>query len=605
MRGVATACSEADSAPMRPIDPAQPFVMLDDARADGGKISLYRNAAEIIVATAPEELAPALARMKAARAQGAHLAGYMSYEAGLVLEPRLGGLAETACASGTPLLWFGVFEQFEAVDATMLPGLLGDPAGAWTGTLKPRISYESYAAVVERALGYIAAGDIYQANLTFRADVAIHGDPRALYARLRAASTAGWGGIVHNGRHWLLSCSPELFFTIEDGVLTARPMKGTAPIDADPALFRDDPKERAENLMIVDLIRNDVSRVAVPGSVEVPRLFEVERYPTVLQMTSTVTAKVARERDAVDVLATLFPCGSITGAPKIRAMEIIAELETDPRGVYTGAIGAISPKGDAAFNVAIRTLIIGLDRTRATLGLGSGIVADSSPEAEWRECLAKGAFVTAEAQPFDLIETMRFDADEGVCELDRHIARMKASATALEFTFDRHALRNDLQAATFRVREPSRIRVRLSKSGATAIEVRAIPPTPDDPIVTLAPLPVARDDFRLAHKTSDRDFYDDARARAKSFEVIFVDDEGFLTEGSFTNIFVERDGTLITPPLSRGLLPGILREKLIDEGKALEGDLKPADLYDGFYVGNVLRGLIRARLVAGAEVAGL
>lgn len=578
--------------------------MLDDARSANGGIALYRNPVEIIAVSTPERIPAALERMRKCRAGGAHLAGYMSYEAGMTLEPKLSGTVKVA-PDALPLIWFGVFEEIEHIDPPALPALLGDPAGAWTGSLRPRISEETYRRSVEHVLAYIAAGDIYQANLTFQADLAMAGAPLALYARLRAMSTAGWGGVVHDGSNWLLSCSPELFFTIERGMLTARPMKGTAPADADPEIFQGDPKQRAENLMIVDLIRNDLSRVSVPGSVEVPALFDVESYPTVLQMTSTVQARLAPGRDAIDALTALFPCGSVTGAPKIRAMEIINELETEQRGVYTGTIGAIAPDGNARFNVAIRTLIIGPDGRSATLGIGSGIVADSSPEAEWRECLAKGAFVTTGAQPFDLIETMRFDAEEGICELERHIARMKASANALEFPFDRHGLRNDLQAATFRIREDSRIRVRLSMSGAAAIEVRPMPPTPDAASVTLAPMPVARDDFRLAHKTSDRGFYDEARAAVDTFEVIFVDTDGFLTEGSFTNIFVERGDTLITPPLTRGLLPGILREKLIEEGRAIEGDLTPADLDGDFFIGNALRGLIPARLVAGAEVAGL
>jgi para-aminobenzoate synthetase/4-amino-4-deoxychorismate lyase len=503
------------------------------------------------------------------------------------------------------LLWFGVFEAAESVARDAVPALLGDSAGAWAGKPRPRMSEDSYVEAVERTLGYIGAGDIYQANISFRADIPFAGHPLALYARLRQAGGGGWGGVVHDGTRWLLSCSPELFFELAGGKLNARPMKGTLPAGAEPEDLRGDPKQRAENLMIVDLIRNDLSRIAAPGSVAVPSLFDVEHYPTVLTMTSTITADLAAGRDAIDVLSALFPCGSITGAPKIRAMEIIAEIEPDRRGPYTGAIGTIAPDGDAAFNVAIRTLMIGPDDRTAVIGLGSGIVADSIPHDEWRECLAKAAFVTAEEQPFDLIETMRFDANDGLVDLERHIARMKASAIALDFTFDRHALRNDLQAATFRVREDSRVRVRLSKSGAAVIEVRDLPPTPAEAAVTLARVPVARDDFRLAHKTSDRSFYDQTRENAGAFEVLFVDGEGLLTEGSFTTIFVERDGVLVTPPLSRGLLPGILREKLIEAGSAVEGDLRPDDLMGGVFIGNALRGLIPARLVAGAKLPGL
>jgi para-aminobenzoate synthetase/4-amino-4-deoxychorismate lyase len=277
---------------------------------------------------------------------------------------------------------------------------------------------------------------------------------------------------------------------------------------------------------------------------------------------------------------------------------VIAEVEQDARGVYTGSIGRIDADGDAMFNVAIRTLV-SVAPGIARLGLGSGVVADSDATAEWEECLAKGAFVTAGETPFDLIETMRFDPDEGMPLLERHLARIKASAEALGFAFDRHAARNELQAATFRLRDPARVRLLLAPSGAIAIGIAPLAETPAGQVtVALAPREVARDDFRLAHKTTRRKFLDRARAASGAWEVLFIDAEGFLTEGSFTSIFVERDGRLVTPPLSRGLLPGVLRAELIESGRAVEGDLVPADLQGGFFVGNALRGLVAAVTVA-------
>jgi para-aminobenzoate synthetase/4-amino-4-deoxychorismate lyase len=380
-------------------------------------------------------------------------------------------------------------------------------------------------------------------------------------------------------------------------------VRGTTPAqdDALAAQLAADPKQRAENLMIVDLMRNDLTRVARPGSVRVPSLFEVERYPTVHQMVSTVIAEPAADITALDALAALFPCGSVTGAPKLRAMQVIAETEGDARGVYTGAIGAIDADGTANFNVAIRTLAIEEGATRAVLGLGSGVVADSHAAEEWDECLAKGAFVTAGEQPFDLIETMRFDPLAGLPLLERHLARMKASADRFGFEFDRHAARNELQAATFRLRAPARVRLLLAPSGAVAIGIAPLPEAAAEPVqVAIQQRKVARDDFRLRHKTSRRGFYDDARRASGAWEVLLTDEEGYLTEGSFTSIFVERDGTLVTPPLSRGLLPGVLRAELIESGRAVEGDLTPADLAGGFYVGNALRGLVSAVTVAKA-----
>ena len=583
--------------------PDQPFVLLDDARP-GGAARLYRDPLEIVTARTLAEVRPALERLRAARLDGLHAAGFLAFEAGRGIEPgAFAGDQET----GADLLWFGLFAAPGRLSSAELATLLPHPAGAHAAPPRPGIARDDHAAAFARVQALIAAGDIYQANLTFPAEVRIAGDPLALYARLRAQSAAAWGGVVWTGARWLLSLSPELLFMAKGDRLTARPMKGTATRRPDPAAdqaaatrLRDDPKQRAENLMIVDLLRNDLARVARAGSVAVPALFTVETYPTIHQLTSTVTAELQPGRDAVDVLAALFPCGSVTGAPKIRATEIIAEVEPGPRGVYTGAIGRLDANGDAAFNVAIRTLVIEADAPHATLGLGSGIVADSQAGEEWAECIAKGAFVTAGQRPFDLFETMRFDAAAGIMDLDRHLARLGASAAALGFAFDRHMIRNELQAATFRLRRDARVKLMLSPSGRVAVAIHALPPAPPGPVViAIAPLPVAPADFRLRHKTSDRGFYDNARAAAGAFEVVFVDPDGFLTEGSFTSVFVERAGALLTPPLARGLLPGVLRARLLDEGRAREADLTPADLAGGCFIGNALRGIIPA--VAAAE----
>jgi para-aminobenzoate synthetase / 4-amino-4-deoxychorismate lyase len=575
----------ADGPPARFWQAGEPFVLLEFE----GRARLYRRPIEVVEARRPAEVPLALERLR-----GRHAAGFIAYEAGHALEPKLAPLAADARAGEPPLLWFGLFDGWEEIDAG---ALLPDAAGAWAGRPRPRVEREAHEAAIARALEHILDGDIYQANLTFPAEVATAGHPLALYAAMRPRARAGWGGVVFTGAHWLLSLSPELFFTLEAGQVTARPMKGTAPAGSDPEALRGDPKQRAENLMIVDLLRNDLSRLSRPGTVKVPALFEVEAYPTVLQMTSTVTGELEEGRTAIDLLATIFPCGSVTGAPKIRAMEIIAALEREQRGPYTGSIGRVAPDGQAAFNVAIRTLVLkGGDRV-ARLGLGSGIVADSVAADEWLECLAKGEFV-ANARRFDLIESMRFDPHEGIAELDRHLERMKRSADALGFAFDRHHARNELQAATFFLREPRKLRLLLSATGAMAIEARPPPRAPDGPVeVALAPLPVEPEDFRLRHKTSDRRFYDEARAAAGTFEVAFVDGDGFVTEGSFTSLFVERDGRLLTPPLRRGLLPGVLREALLDEGRAGEADLRVEDLEGGFLLGNAVRGLIAARLI--------
>lgn len=562
-----------------------PFILLDDARS-GAPARLFEHPLEIIRADALDEVTPALERLRGARA---HAVGFIAYEAAFALEPRLAPLHRPPA---TPLLWFGVFDRFQEVDAA---AWLPDPAGAWAGSPEPSIAKSDYLRRVGTVQQAILAGDIYQANLTFSCEVPVAGHPCALFAGLRKRARAPYGALAWTGEDWLLSLSPELFFTRDGDELTAKPMKGTAPPDADPALLKGDPKQRAENLMIVDLLRNDLSRVALAGSVAVPELFTVQRYPTVQQMVSKVTATLLPDHDTVDVLAALFPCGSITGAPKLRAMEIIRDVEEIPRGPYTGAIGHINPDGTSTFNVAIRTLHLRPGAERATLGLGAGIVADSVPEAEWLECLAKGAFVKSDRR-FDLIETMGFDPDEGLLRLDAHMARMKRSADRFGFAFDRHAARNELQAATFRLRERSRVRLLASPLGNYAIEVRPLPAESEPVTVSIQALPVSAEDFRLRHKTTDRAFYDAPRQGSGCFEVLFEDPHGFLTEGSFTNLFVERDGQLLTPPLSRGLLAGVLRAELIEGGQAREADLTRADLAGPFFIGNSARGLLRARL---------
>ncbi|OWK31743.1 aminodeoxychorismate synthase component I [Sphingomonas mucosissima] len=575
---------------------AEPFVLLDDARAQGAPARLYQAPVAIVEASCIADVTPALDRIRTGISAGYHAAGFLSYEAGAAFEPQAGEYA----ASPTPLLWFGLFD--ECHDVRSVPALLPAGEGAWISEPEPLVSRQQYDAMLREVLDLVAAGDIYQANLTFRATARFVGDPLALYAAVRQRAGAGWGAIVETGTDTLLSFSPELFFSLQGGALRCRPMKGT--VRRDPDAVRDaecaralatDEKQCAENLMIVDLMRNDLSRVAVPGSVKVPQLFAVEPYPTVHQMTSTVTARLLPDADAVDVLAALFPCGSITGAPKIRAMQVIGKVEETPRGAYTGAIGHLAPDGDAQFNVAIRTLHIARGSDTATLGLGGGIVADSRANSEWDEARAKGAFLTHGQRDPDLIETMRFDPEAGILLVERHLARIKASAATFGYAFDRHEARNELQAATFRLRKPARIRLLASRLGRLAIEIAPAPAAFDHPLrVALAPLPFAPSDYRLRHKTSNRAFYGEARRASGADEVLFVEPGGTITEGSFTNVFVERDGRLLTPPLARGLLPGVLRAELIESGRAVEHDLRPDDLAHGFLLGNALRGLFPA-----------
>lgn len=591
-----------------------PFILLDDARSQGASPARrYRDPVDVVEARRGEEVLPALERLGELHAAGHHLAGWMAYEAGLALEDRLAPLADSRTGAAGPLLWFGAFAGYEEIAAADVPAWLAAHAEgrAAIGPLDPALSPGGYQRAFAAVQGRIEAGDIYQANLTFPLAGAFHGDPLALYAAIRDAAGAGYGGLIHDGAQWLASFSPELFVALRDRQAMVKPMKGTRPRGRDSAEdaalaqeLAESEKDRAENLMIVDLLRNDLSRVADPGTVRVERPFAVESYPTVHQMTTTVRAALRDGYGPLDLVRALFPCGSITGAPKIRAMELIDRFERDARGPYCGAIGRIDPSGDAAFNVAIRTLRLTPGengRGSAVLGVGSAVVADSEWLAEWREGLVKGGFARGMAGGFDLIETMAFSPEEGIPLLELHLERLKASASDLGFSFDRHAVRNAIQALCFEIEAPSKVRLVVARSGAHALEIAPMPDAFAGPVTcAVLRLPVDSGDWRLRHKTSDRHFYTAALNAAKGAgaqEALLLRDDGLVTEGSFTSLFVERDGRLLTPPARLGLLPGVLRRSLIEAGRAEEAELTLDDLSGGFLIGNALRGLMPARLM--------
>ncbi|QIQ87300.1 aminodeoxychorismate synthase component I [Erythrobacter sp.] len=602
-----------------------PYVLLDDARdpaGDGARAPadalLYEAPRAVFRAMRPEDVGATLEAADAARREeGGTLAGYIAYEAGLALEPKLAELAAARSGAAGPLVWLGLFDAPQRIAAADVPGWLEarrEGGEARIGPLDPQVSPGGYAAAFAALQEKIAAGDIYQANLTYPLAGSFRGDPVALYAALRPAAAAGYGGLVFDGSHWLLSFSPELFVALDGRSAKVKPMKGTRPRSADPAEdaalageLAQSVKDRAENLMIVDLMRNDLSRVAVPGSVRVDAPFTVESYPTVHQMVSGVRAELAEGKGAMDLVRALFPCGSITGAPKIRAMELLGEVERDARGPYCGAVGRIDADGSAAFNVAIRTLRltpVENGQGDAVLGVGSAIVADSEALAERRECEIKAGFARRAAPGLtgpscDLIETMRFEPESGIALLEKHLARMKRSAGELGFSFDRHAARNQIQALCFELEEPAKLRLLASRSGAIALETAPLPEERTEPLDAVAlPLPVDPSDWRLRHKTSDRGFYEEGLEAARAMgagECLFVREDGLVTEGCFTNVFLERGGVLLTPPASLGLLPGVLREQLIEESRAREAEVTLDDLADGFFLGNAVRGLFPAK----------
>ena len=477
-----------------------PFILFDDAREDGAADArLFTAPRALFVARQPEEVVAVLEAAEAARRdKGGTLAGYLAYEAGLAFEPRLAARAPAKCGAAGPLAWFGLFGEPEIIPAAQVPQWLAEHASsdggpAAIGPLEPQVVVGEYLARFGVLCEAIRAGDIYQANLTMPLVGAARGDPLAIYAAIRPAARAGYGGLLFDGSHWLLSFSPELFFTLSGKEALCKPMKGTRPRGRDAAEDRAfaaelaaSVKDKAENLMIVDLMRNDLSRVAEAGSVRVDAPFAVETYPTLHTMTTIVRARLEAGRGALDMLRALFPCGSITGAPKIRAMELIDTVEQDARGPYCGAMGWIGPAADesvnAAFNVAIRTVRLTPGesggenaRHKAVLGVGGAIVADSDGMAEWRECLVKGGFVRGAAGGHDLIETMRCENDFGVAMLGLHLERLEASAAELGFAFDGREAAKRIAALEGEFAEPVRLRLLLARGGALTLETGPLP----------------------------------------------------------------------------------------------------------------------------------
>jgi para-aminobenzoate synthetase/4-amino-4-deoxychorismate lyase len=587
----------------------QPFVLLEDRLADKAPARLYRDPIEIVRCDDGAEVCGALARLEAGLARGLHAAGFMSYELGYAFEPRLADLMPPE--RRLPLIWFGLFREPEAIPAAALDAdfaALAPPPPL--SAIRPRHDMERHIAGVERVLAYLRAGDAYQINLTFPVDFRYEGAPLALYAALRAAQPVAHGGIVACGDATILSVSPELFIDVRGGRATTRPMKGTVPRGHDPQSDRSamaelvaDPKQRAENLMIVDLLRNDLGRVSELGSVAVPDLFRVETYPTLHTLTSTVTASLQPGLPLAALIRAMFPCGSITGAPKLRAMQIIREIETAPREVYTGAIGAIAPDGDLHFNVAIRTATLFPDGD-GLYGCGGGIVVDSEPRAEYAEALLKARVLTDLAEDYGLIETLRWSDAHGFVRLPLHLDRLARSAAALGFRFDRENAEARLAALAEAFADASdrRIRLELARDGALDLAAPILAGEPDRPLdVVVATTRIDAGDPFLRHKTTRRQVQEAAFAAAAAQdadEAIFLNRAGLVTEASRNTVFVERGGVLLTPPLEHGVLPGVLRQSLIASGKAIEQPLCLDDLAtaERWFLGNSLRGLRCARL---------
>jgi para-aminobenzoate synthetase/4-amino-4-deoxychorismate lyase len=543
-------------------------------------------------------------------------AGFFGYECGAFFEPS--ATLRPGC-DGELLAWFGIYDRCYCFDHTTGEFLDGEPtdrvAGLGLSNVAPPLvslglDEQQFTARIEQIHEWIRAGDVYQLNFTFPVNIETQEQPAALYRRLRAAQPVDYGAFLHckRGRH-VLSLSPELFFRVKRGegkrLITTQPMKGTSHRGRTTREDREvaerlasDPKNRAENVMIVDLIRNDLGRICTFGSVRVEKLFEVERYPTLWQMTSTVTGELRPEIGYEQIFRALFPCGSITGAPKIRAMQLLAQIEETPREIYSGAIGFFSQE-QTVFNVAIRTLV--LENGEVTMGVGGGIVIDSDAKAEFRECRLKAEFLTSTTEPFSLIETMFWDGSYPLIEL--HLDRLADSADYFGFTCNRTVVQAALlaEAALFADPQPRKVRLLLDSDGTTHIVAEPIAALSGaEPVrVSIANEPMDPDNRFLFHKTTNRKIYDAAFAAAVGAgfnDVLFLNTRGELTEGAVSNVLIEKNGRWYTPPVECGLLPGVYRRYLLETRVHLEEKILTLDDVrnaDAVYICNAVRGLRR------------
>jgi para-aminobenzoate synthetase/4-amino-4-deoxychorismate lyase len=570
-------------------------------RADTGQWLRFENPSEIITADQADKIIPSLAKIETlVNSRGWCAAGFLSYEASNAFDPALC----TRPDRSLPLLWFALYPKAEDY---YLPGpdytaySLSDPS--------PSIERAEYDSAIERVKNYIRAGDTYQVNYTLRLRSLFKGDPFQLFLAMVRAQSAGYAAWVDTGQYAICSASPELFFRLAGEDLVCKPMKGTVrrgrTLQEDRS-FADwlhfSEKNRAENLMIVDMIRNDLGRVAEVGSVHVPRLFEVERHQTLWQMTSTIASKC--KKSFTEIMTALFPCASITGAPKVRTAQIIAELESSPRNLYTGCIGFLAPNRSAQFSVAIRTAVLDRNTSQIEYGSGGGIVWDSASSDEYKEALLKARVLTEQRPEFSLLETMRWTSKDSYFLLDYHLQRLSNSAEYFGFPVNLERIREQLNAESSGFSGTStRVRLLLASDGTITIQSTLVHEEKDNRAlkVALAREPVFSANIFLYHKTTYRKAYEEAKQSCPGCDdVILWNERREITESSIANVVVRIGEDLFTPPVDSGLLAGTYRAFLLDGGKIRERVLTISDLRQcsNIYLVNSVREFQEAELIA-------
>ncbi len=546
---------------------------------------------EILEARSVAEVMPLLARLEeVVERRGCFAVGFVAYEAAPAFDPAF----RVVMDEGFPLAWFGLFETPKTVSG---PRAVSETSACdW---VLP-VGLGEYRGAINRIRDYIQSGETYQVNYTLRLRASALDNPEELFAAMVAAQGAHYSAFIETGRFCICSASPELFFRLAGEELVCRPMKGTAPRGLWPeqdteraAQTLRSEKNRAENIMIVDMVRNDMGRIAEMGTVRVSNPFAAEKYPTLWQMTSTVTC--GTRQSVSEIFRALFPAASITGAPKVRTMQIIAEMEQRPRRVYTGAMGFVAPGRQAQFNVGIRTVLVDLRTREGEYGVGGGIVWDSIAEQEFEECRTKAKVLAAPMPAFDLLETLLWTPARGFALVEEHLRRLAASADYFAFSLSLDKVREQLDfVASSLLDLPHRVRVVVNARGEVTVEPEILKPFPNPYHVTLAKTPVNSQDCFLYHKTTYREVYDQALAgRGSSDDVLLWNERHELTESTIANVVVEIGDRLVTPPLKCGLLAGVYRQTLLDQERVREEVVRVDDLAScaKIYLVNSVRGM--------------
>jgi para-aminobenzoate synthetase/4-amino-4-deoxychorismate lyase len=558
---------------------------------------LFIEPEKVVIAYSENEVLKAMEEIDNYVNDGYYAAGYVSYEAGASFDKKLSVKKDHTM----PLIYFGIYSkppvkcQNSKSNKSIKQDIMWDL----------NVSENEYKEKIDAIKQSISSGDTYQVNYTMKFNADYHFDDSCFYEQLLRAQNANYSAYLQLGRFRILSVSPELFFEVHSGKIVTRPMKGTIKrgrwFEEDIANQQElshSEKDRAENLMIVDLLRNDLSKIAKTGTVKVPKLFEVEKYPTVYQMTSTVTAELADGISFTNIFKALFPCGSITGAPKVSTMEIINELEDSPREVYCGSIGYITPEKNAVFNVAIRTVVVDTEKEKMYYGVGGGITWDSNTASEYKEAITKAAVLHEETPSFELMETIRYENQEYFL-LDRHIERISQSAQYFAIPFNKEKIIHDLMEADLPKDQLLRVNLYIDFKGNSKVTAVPFENSFDDKKVKLASYPISKNDKFLYHKTTNRVLYEKHRAmKGKMFDVLLWNQDLELTEFTIGNLVVKWRGNYWTPPIECGLLPGTLRDYLLKEGKIKEKILPLQHLndFEEIWLINSLRGWVRVIL---------